>query len=199
MDWRTTDDIADHWTSLDQIGFGTSVPGQYTQLDIAPFMKPGHFNDPDMLEIGNGGMTDDEYRLHMSLWLILSAPLLAGNDLRTMTDETKSILLNTEVTAVDQDKALNPPKIISKAGTRNDAAVSMVLAKGLSDGSVAVGMFNRGEQPLQMFVCWKSLGLAVETVKARDLWAHKSVQVSADRNSAYVPKHGVMMLKVSEK
>ena len=78
------------------------MPGQHTQLDIASFMRPGHLNDPaDMLEIGNGGMTDDEYRLQMSLWSLLSAPLLAGNDLRMMTDETKSILLNTEVIAVD--------------------------------------------------------------------------------------------------
>jgi alpha-galactosidase len=175
------------------------VPGQHTQLDIASFTRPGHFNDPDMLEIGNGGMTDDEYRLQMSLWSLLSAPLLAGNDLRTMTDETKSILLNTEVIAVDQDKALNPPKMISKAGTSNYAAVSMVLAKALSDGSVTVGVFNRGEQPLRMFINWKSLGMSGKAVRARDLWAHKSVKVSADGYSAYVPKHGAMMLKVSEK
>src|SRR5262249_20027986 len=98
--WRTTGDIRDAWQSLDQIGFGTRVPGQRTQLDIASAMKPGQFNDPDMLEIGNGGMTGDEYRLHMSLWALLSAPLLAGNDLRTMTDEIKSILMNDEVIAV---------------------------------------------------------------------------------------------------
>ena len=197
--WRTSGDIADHWTSLDQIGFGTQVPGQYTQLDIASFMRPGHLNDPDMLEIGNGGMTDDEYRLHMSLWSLLSAPLLAGNDLRTMTDETKSILLNTEVIAVDQDKAVNPAKRISGPGSGDNAAVSIVLAKTLSDGSVAVGMFNRGEQPLPMSITWKSLGVTGKTVQARDLWAHKSVKVSADGYAAYVPKHGVVMLKVSEK
>lgn len=101
--------------------------------------------------------------------------------------------------AVDQDKALNPPKMISKAGTSKYAAVSMVLAKALSDGSVAVGMFNRGGQPLRMFVNWKSLGLVGKTIKARDLWAHTSVKVSADGYAAYVPKHGVIMLKVSEK
>ena len=127
--WRTTGDIADHWTSLDQIGFGTRVAGQQTQLDIVSFMRPGHLNDPDMLEIGNGGMTNDEYRLQMSLWSLLSAPLLAGNDLRTMTDETKSILLNTEVIAVDQDKALNPAKRIPEPGRGDDAEVSIVLGQ----------------------------------------------------------------------
>jgi alpha-galactosidase len=75
----------------------------------------------------------------------------------------------------------------------------MVLAKALSDGSVTVGMFNRGEQPLRMFINWKSLGMSGKAVRVRDLWAHKSVKVSADGYSAYVPKHGVMMLKVSEK
>ena len=197
--WRTSGDIADHWTSLDQIGFGTQVAGQHTQLDIASFMRPGHLNDPDMLEIGNGGMTNDEYRLQMSLWSLLSAPLLAGNDLRTMTDETKSILLNTEVIAVDQDKAVNPAKRIPEPGRGDNAAVSIVLAKTLSDGSVAVGMFNRGEQPLPMSITWKSLGITGKTVHARDVWAHRSVEVSADGYTADVPKHGVVMLKISAK
>jgi alpha-galactosidase len=110
-DWRTTGDISDRWASLDGIGFGPRVPGNRTQLDIASATQPGHVNDPDMLEIGNGGMTGDEYRLHMSLWALYSAPLLAGNDLRTMTDEIKSILMNAEVIAVNQDKAVNPANV----------------------------------------------------------------------------------------
>src|SRR4030095_4733577 len=140
--------------SLDQIGFGRRVPGDRTQLDIGAAMKPGQFNDPDMLEIGNGGMTGDEYRLHMSLWALLSAPLLAGNDLRTMSDEIKSILMNTEVIAVDQDKAVNPPKKISEQGT------SIVIAKTLADGSTAVGLFNRGDNAAQIAVSWSSLGIS---------------------------------------
>src|ERR1051326_7375013 len=102
--WRTTGDISDRWQSMDRIGFGTAVPGQLRQFDINPSQQVGHWNDPDMLEIGNGGMTADEYRTHMSLWSMLGAPLLAGNDLRTMTDETKSILMNREVIAIDQDR-----------------------------------------------------------------------------------------------
>src|SRR5947199_6487449 len=90
---------------MDKIGF--------QQFDIAPYAKPGHFNDPDMLEIGNGGMTADEYRTHMSLWSLLAAPLIAGNDLRSMTDETKSILMNAEVIAIDQDPEYQPVTSVS--------------------------------------------------------------------------------------
>jgi alpha-galactosidase len=193
--WRTSPDIADHWSSLDQTGFGMQVDGQFTQLDIASFTEPGHFNDLDMLEIGNGGMTNDEYRLQMSFWSLLSAPLLAGNDLRTMTDETKSILLNTEVIAVDQDKAVNAPKRIPETGKGDH---SLILAKPLADGSVAVGMFNRGEQSLSISITWKSLGITGKNVRARDMWARRSVSVSADGYVADVPKHGVVMLKISK-
>jgi alpha-galactosidase len=189
--WRTTGDIRDAWQSLDQIGFGKQVPGQRTQLDIASAMKPGQFNDPDMLEIGNGGMTGDEYRLHMSLWALLSAPLLAGNDLRTMTDEIKSILMNAEVIAVDQDKAVNPPKKISEQGT------SIVIAKTLTDGSTAVGLFNRGDSPAQIAVSWSSLGLNGRKPKLRDLWEHKAVEVSGDSYTASVARHGVVMLRIT--
>jgi alpha-galactosidase len=189
--WRTTGDISDRWASLDRIGFGQAVPGRLTQLDIAPSIKPGAFNDPDMLEIGNGGMTGDEYRLHMSLWSLLAAPLLAGNDLRTMTDEIKSILMNTEVIAIDQDKAVKPARKISEQGT------SLVLARPLADNAVAVGLFNRGEDPAQISVSWVSIGLAGKKVRARDLWARKDIPVSGDQFTATVPKHGVVLLKAS--
>src|SRR6185503_19785389 len=93
--WRTTDDISDSWGSmlcnLDQSAQNAAVAG------------PGHWNDPDMLEVGNGGMTDAEYRAHMSLWALEAAPLIAGNDLRSMSDSTRAILTNPEVIAVDQD------------------------------------------------------------------------------------------------
>ncbi len=187
--WRTTGDIADRWNSLDRIGFGTAVPGRLTQLDIAASMKPGQFNDPDMLEVGNGGMTNDEYKLHMSLWSMLAAPLLAGNDLRTMTEETKAILMNTEVIAIDQDKAVKPPRKISEDGT------SIVLARPLADGSMAVGLFNRGEAAAEISVKWDAIGMKVK--KSRDLWLHQDLKVSGDGYSATVPRHGVVLLKVT--
>ena len=95
--WRTTGDISDNWTTHVDIGFDQERPRE----NIA---GPGHWNDPDMLEIGNGGMTHDEYVTHMSLWALLAAPLLAGNDLASMTRRHKAILTNKEVIAIDQDK-----------------------------------------------------------------------------------------------
>jgi alpha-galactosidase len=129
----------------------------------------------------------------MSLWSLLAAPLLAGNDLRTMTDEIKSILMNTEVIAIDQDKAVKPAKKISEQGT------SLVLARPLADDSMTVGLFNRGEEPAQISVSWESIGMAAKNLKARDLWTHQDVALSGDRYTATVPKHGVVLLKVSAK
>src|SRR5205085_6620352 len=95
--WRTTGDIGDRYASMSQIGF--------SQAGLARYAAPGHWNDPDMLEVGNGGMNADEYRTHMSLWAMLAAPLLAGNDLSTMSPETIGLLTNKEVIAIDQDAA----------------------------------------------------------------------------------------------
>ena len=112
--WRTTDDISDSFRSMALIGF--------SQAGLEKYAGPGHWNDPDMLEIGNGGMSADEYRTQMSLWAILAAPLLAGNDLSKMDETTKSILMNGEVIAVDQDAMgvqgfrLAPPQSVD-AGT----------------------------------------------------------------------------------
>jgi alpha-galactosidase len=185
--WRTTGDINDHWASLNLIGFGAQQG--VTQLEIVQFARPGHFNDPDMLEIGNGGMSADEYRLHMSVWSLLAAPLLAGNDLRTMSDETKSILMNAEVIAVDQDKTVNPVRALTPD----------VWARTLADGSIAVGLINRGEARTPVTVTWKSLGIAGKKIQARDLWAHQAVAVASDGYTTTVPTHGIVMLKISAK
>ena len=127
--WRTTGDISDHYARMAEIGFG--------QAGLSRFAGPGHWNDPDMLEVGNGGMTAEEYRTHMSLWAILAAPLLAGNDLTTMTPETIAILTNRDVIAVDQDPA-------GKQGDRVSAEGPIeIWARSLADGSKAVGVFNR--------------------------------------------------------
>ncbi len=183
--WRTTGDISDHWTSMERIGF--------SQFKIAPFIKPGHWNDPDMLEIGNGGMTNDEYKTHMSLWSMLAAPLLAGNDLRSMTDDTKAILMNTDVIAIDQDRAAQPVKEIAGQGTTD------VLARPLADQSIAVGLFNRGDQPTEITVQWDSVGLGGKSLEARDLWQHQAVPVSGDHYTSTVPPHGVVLLRVRPK
>lgn len=182
--WRTTGDIRDTWQSMSGIGF--------RQLDISQYQRPGHWNDPDMLEVGNGGMTADEYRAHFSLWATLAAPLLAGNDLRNMSDETKSILLNREVIAIDQDPAGKPVQRISAPD-----ATAVVLVRPLHDGSFAIGLFNRADQPQSITVDWSAVGLAGKKLRARDLWKHADVPLSGDSYSAMVPTHGVVLLKVT--
>ena len=128
--WRTTGDIQDNYSSMTKIGFA--------QGPLAQYAGPGHWNDPDMLEVGNGGMTADEYRTHMSLWALLAAPLLAGNDLSKMTPETKSILMNKAVIAIDQDRLGAQGDRVSKDGDLE------IWSKPLSGGGRAVGLFNRG-------------------------------------------------------
>jgi alpha-galactosidase len=187
--WRTTGDISDHWESMDRIGFA--------QLDIQQYSGPGHWNDPDMLEVGNGGMTADEYRTHMSLWALLRAPLIAGNDLRTMSEETKSILMNAEVIAIDQDPAASPVQRTPPQGT------SEVLVRPLSNDAVAVGLFNRGSSPAEISFRWDSLHLNAtlggKSLEARDLWKHEAIAVSGDTYTAPVPPHGVVLVRVAVK
>jgi alpha-galactosidase len=179
--WRTTGDIDDHWKRMDEIGF--------KQFAIASYGQVGHWNDPDMLEIGNGGMTADEYRTHMSLWSMLAAPLLAGNDLRSMSEETKSILINKEVIAIDQDPEGKPVRKISEQGSL------VVAARPLKDKTWAVGLFNRGNAPAKMSITWSDLRLH-GNLKVRDLWAHKDLGKVADQFTAEVPSHGVVLITV---
>jgi alpha-galactosidase len=183
--WRTTGDIEDTWESMEKIGF--------SQIKLASYVKPGHWNDPDMLEIGNGGMTAEEYRTHMSLWSLLAAPLIAGNDLRTMTDETKSILMNTEIIAIDQDPKFQPVTEIS-----GDAEVK-VLMRPLQDGSVAVGIFNRGPADATTKFLRSSLParFSGKQLNVRDLWKHSDESMEEDSFVATVPRHGVVMLRIS--
>ncbi len=180
--WRTTGDINDTYERMADIGFG--------QLGLAKYAGPGHWNDPDMLEVGNGGMTDDEYRTHMSLWAILAAPLLAGNDLSTMTDETKAILLNKEVIAVDQDR-------LGKQGDRAYAdGMTEVWTRPLSNGAMAAGFFNRDTEPHSVTLKLQEIGFG-RNAKLRDLWKHEDVTATHGNYTVMVPPHGVVMLKVS--
>ena len=181
--WRTTGDISDRYTSMANIGF--------SQFGLARYAGPGHWNDPDMLEVGNGGMSADEYRTHMALWAILAAPLLAGNDLSAMTPETVALLTNREVIAVDQDKA-------GMQGDRVAAEGAMeIWARPLADGSKAVGIFNRQAGPLTAKVDFRQLGFG-PTAKAHDLWLGKDLGVLGPNYSATIPGHGVLFIKVSK-
>ena len=182
--WRTTGDIRDTWDSMTKIGF--------SQAELAAWAAPGHWNDPDMLEIGNGGMTDDEYRTHMSLWSILAAPLLAGNDLRNMTPTILEILTNREVIAVDQDKDGKQGRRIAKSGDQE------VWVRPLSGGAQAIGLFNRGGTPEKITVNWSDLGLKTAPAHARDLWAHSDLNLGGAEYSVTVPAHGVVMLRIAK-
>ena len=182
--WRTTGDIRDTWDSMTKIGF--------SQAELAAWAAPGHWNDPDMLEIGNGGMTDDEYRTHMSLWSILAAPLLAGNDLRNMTPTILEILTNREVIGVDQDKDGKQGRRIAKSGDQE------VWVRPLSGGAQAVGLFNRGGTPEKISVNWSDLGLKTAPAHARDLWGHSDLKLGGAEYSVTVPAHGVVMLRIAK-
>jgi alpha-galactosidase len=181
--WRTTGDIKDTWDRMSVIGF--------SQNGLEKFAGPGHWNDPDMLEIGNGGMKPNEYRLHMALWALLAAPLLAGNDLRSMTPETKEMLTNNEIIAVDQD-----PKGVQGHRVWDEGPLE-IWAKQMADGSVATGLFNRGESELKITLDLKKLGFD-GPAKLRDLWLHKDAAMAEGSYTATVPKHAVVLLKVSK-
>jgi len=136
-------------------------------------------------------MTLDEYRTHMSLWAILAAPLLAGNDLSTMTPETLALLTNRDVIAVDQDAA-------GKQGDRASAEGPIeIWVRSLADGAKAVGIFNRHPQPLTTQVDFRSLGFA-HTVKAKDLWMGKDLGSLDSSYRVTIPAHGVLFLRVTQ-
>ena len=180
--WRTTGDISDRYESMSVIGFA--------QDGLGKFAGPGHWNDPDMLEVGNGGMKHDEYLTHMTLWAMLAAPLLAGNDIRSMPEETKAILMNPEVIAVDQDG-------LGIQGHRLwDEGPLEIWLRPLADGSQVAGLFNRGESALKITLDFRAIGVPVEA-KLRDLWARKDLGTMRKSYTAEVPKHGVVFLKVS--
>jgi alpha-galactosidase len=181
--WRTTGDIRDTYASMAKIGFA--------QSELAKYAGPGHWNDPDMLEVGNGGMTADEYRTHFSLWSMIAAPLIAGNDLRINNPEIAAILLNKEVIAIDQDA-------LGKGGTRvaHDGDVE-VWAKPLASGDYAVAIFNRGASETKGTAAWKDFGWSGKHA-VRDLWAHADRGDPVDAYSASVPSHGVVMVRVGK-
>ena len=181
--WRTTGDIEDKYSSMTLIGFG--------QAGLAKFAGPGHWNDPDMLEVGNGGMMLEEYRTHMSLWALLAAPLLAGNDLSTMKPETIALLTNREVIAIDQDRLGQQADRVRAEGTQE------IWARPLADGSKAIGIFNRFDWPQAIEINFREFGYK-GSVKARDIWAGKDLGGLTGQCKTNVPSHGVVLLRVSE-
>jgi len=189
--WRTTGDIQDCWDCSRPWGGMGLIHILDLQSKLYKYAGPGHWNDPDMLEVGNGGMTNSEYRTHFSFWCLLAAPLMAGNDLRNMAPETKEILTNKEVIAVDQD-----PLGIQGHKVSDGGAVE-VWMKPLSGSARAVILFNRGSATAPVSVSWEQIGLAPGmNAQVRDLWAGKNLGLIKDRFSANVEPHGVVMIRV---
>jgi alpha-galactosidase len=192
--WRTTGDIQDRWQGKKEWNPGDCC--SYGMLDIVDqevglesFAGPGHWNDPDMLEVGNGGMTTAEYRSHFSLWAILAAPLIAGNDLRDMKPEIREILTHKEVIAVDQDPAGSQGRRVHKNGDLE------VWSKVMQDGSRAVVLLNRGTKDAAIGVSWEDLGYPVHlSVRVRDLWQAKDLGERKGEFSSTVAPHSIVML-----
>ncbi len=190
--WRTTGDITDTWGSLKYIGFN--------QVKNAPYAGPGHWNDPDMLVVGWVGwgpnlhptrLTPNEQYTHISLWSLLSAPLLIGCDLERLDDFTLNLLTNDEVIAVNQD-------ILGKQATPVfiDGDVQ-VWVKELYDGTKAVGVFNLGESILDYKLLFNKAGIS-DNVKVRDLWRQKELGPFEKSIIVKLPVHGVSLLKIAE-
>jgi alpha-galactosidase len=194
--WRTTGDIQDRWGGSQKWPDGNccsnGVLGIIDQeAPLYSYAGPGHWNDPDMLEVGNGGMSDTEYRSHFSLWAILAAPLIAGNDLRDMRPEIHDILTNKEVIAVDQDRLGRQGQRVWKDGDLE------VWAKQMQDGSRAVVLLNRGKAEQEISAKWEDIGYPAHlSASVRDLWQHKDLGSFTGKFSAPVASHGVVMAKI---
>jgi alpha-galactosidase len=177
--WRTTDDISDSYSSMVSIF--------HQNVALAALAGPGGWNDPDMLEVGNAGMTDPEYRSHFSLWSEMAAPLLAGTDLRRMTGATRTIYTNREVIAVDQDRLGEQGSPVASAHGH------WVLTKPLANGERAVVLFNETDAPTVISTTPRQLGLPrARAYELRDLWRHTSTETTRTISAAVGPRSTVM-------
>jgi len=184
--WRIGFDINASWAS---------VVGLIDQnRELYSYAGPGHWNDPDMLEVGNNGINDTEGRAHFSMWAIMAAPLIAGNDLRSMSATTRTTLTNSEVIAVDQD-----PMGVQGRRVATPATNLEVWSKTLSGTNTrAVALFNRGTAAASITAQWSALGIPTGAATVRDLWTHTDLGTfTGSYTASSVPSHGVVMLKVT--
>lgn len=192
--WRTTEDIIDCWDCVNEWGGMGWTLILDRQVGLEKYAGPDHWNDPDMLQVGNGGMTINEYRAHFSMWCMLAAPLMAGNDIRKMSEEIKKILTNKEVIAIDQDP-------LGKQGYKiTDIGDYEIWVKELSEGELAIALLNRGLSSVNALLHWsffkRKFKLKGE-FKVRDLWKHTFVSKTSDKiYRVKVPPHDVVMLRL---
>ncbi|WP_412516450.1 NPCBM/NEW2 domain-containing protein [Actinomadura madurae] len=181
--WRTTVDIKDTWLK--------TVSNFRSTVALAEHAGPGAWNDPDMLEVGNGGMSDTEYRSHFALWAFMSAPLISGTDLRKAGKATLEILTNRDLIAIDQDPLGKPARVLSHVGKQ------WILVKDLAGGDKAVLFFNEDMQPVTQSVSLRSLGIGGSgSYVVKDLWSRDRSQ-ARDRLTAFVEGHGTASYRVS--
>ncbi|KAK5583515.1 hypothetical protein RB653_005111 [Dictyostelium firmibasis] len=188
--WREFQDIRDDFTEWTQIldEMEDSLPKR------SQFAGPSHFNDPDMLEIGNGLESNIEYKSMISLWSIIAAPLIAGNDILTMSKETLEILINEEVIQVNQDPlGLQGNRVYQNQGLE-------VYQRTLINDSYAIAMFNRGDVQSDITITSDMLNLTNhQNFNIRDLWSHTDNGTFSDTFTASVEPHGTIMIKLSPK
>lgn len=192
--WRSTYDITADWVPPPNSTLGWSI---MTNLDGNAgnfiFTRPGSWADPDMLEVGNGRLTEVENKAHFGLWALMAAPLVAGNDVRSVSKTTLAILTHPEVIAIDQDSAGVQGRRIRKEGDFE------VWAKPLGEGyeTWAIGLFNRSGAASTMDIRWSELGLDPASVTVRDVWERKDLGSFKDAYSVQVPSHGLALLKIA--
>jgi alpha-galactosidase len=197
--WRITNDIQDFYNhesiTEDKKSWAYSTLDIIDRMaEVSPIIKPGCWADADMFEIGNGNQTADEYKTQFSMWCLLPAPLILGNDIRKMSDEIKAILTNKEAIAINQDSAVIPAKRIRK----NDN--TELWSRTLADGSLCVVVLNKTKTNQKLEFTWDEIGLkATKSATVRDLWQHKTLGTFKKRCSIEVNTHGCAMLKIIQK
>lgn len=184
--WRIGTDIKATWGDITRL--------IDADASLSAYAGPGHWNDPDMLEVGNGSLTEDENRSHFSMWAMLAAPLIAGNDLTTMSTATKTILTNAEVIAVDQDPLGSQGTLVA-----TPQAGLQVWSKTLSNNARAVALFNRNASAASITVTFAQVGFPRGQVLVRDLWQHADLgSFDTSYTAKNVPSHGIVMLRLTQ-
>ncbi|HXB94145.1 MAG TPA: glycoside hydrolase family 27 protein [Puia sp.] len=191
--WRTCGDIGNVWNFMDAgdgNAWGGSVLGNLDlQNGLEQYAGPGHWNDPDMLEIGNGGLTPEEERSHFTLWCMLAAPLMAGNDIRNMSAATRDVLTNREVVAIDQDPLGHQGYRVS---FRDEIEV---FVKPLQGGDTAVCLFNRGDQVKKLDFSWKDYKIG-EGASIRNVWKGAAEGTTSAPYRGTIGRHEVILLRM---
>lgn len=189
--WRTTEDITNAWDTGQTNGYPMGIQNILNiNIPLASYAGPGHFNDPDMMEVGRGGLTDTEQRTHFAMWAMMASPLIAGNDVRSMSSATQTILMNQNLIAINQDSLGVQATQISNDGTRR------VLAKRLANGDMAVALLNQGSATTTVSTTASAVGLSGMSFTLRDAWTN-GTSTTTGAISASVAAHAAVIYRVS--